>query len=110
MWLKELVHESTLASDYPTTFNSLTSKLAALKVHTVTRDQEKGEIVVLCLTGPINATLWRCWSDKLIFEIKRIDTAKTEVRVYAVPNLLRHKIRDGEKEVELQKLISELSL
>ena len=110
MWLKELVHSATLNCDYATTFASLASKLAELKIDVVKEDKDSGEILARCLTCPINVILWHCWSDKLVFAVKRVDTAKTNVKIYAVPNLFRCRTRKDEETVELRALISQLPI
>jgi hypothetical protein len=110
MWLKELVHTATLNSDYATTFESLASKLAELKIDVVKKDTASGEIVARCLTCPVNIILWRCCSDKLVFVIKRIDIATTNVKIYVVANLFRFRTRKDEETVELRELISQLSI
>ena len=108
MWLRELVHSGTLHSDYTATFASLLSKLAELKIDVAREDKRRGEIVARCLTCPVNVILWRCWSDTLVFAVKRVDTAKTHVKIYAVPNLFRYRTRGDEETVELRELISQL--
>lgn len=110
MRLRELVHSATLHCDYATAFASLTSKLAELKIDVAREDKDSGEIVARCLTCPVNVIFWRCWSDKLVFEIKRIDSAKTQVKIYAVPNLFRYRTHRDEETVELRELVSRLSI
>jgi hypothetical protein len=110
MWLKQLVHSATFNCDYATTFASLASRLAELKIDVVKKDKDSGEIVARCLTSPVNVILWRCWSDKLVFVVKRVDTAKTHVKIYAVPNLFRYRTRRDEETVELRELISQLPI
>jgi len=110
MWLKELVHSATVNCDYATTFASLASKLEELKIDVVKEDKASGEIVARCLTCPVNVILWRYWSDKLLFVIKRIDPAKTHVKIYAAANLFRYTTRKDEETVELRELISQLSI
>jgi hypothetical protein len=58
-----------------------------------------------------SAARWRAWSDKLLFELKEIGPAKTEVKAYAIPNLLRYKVRKNEKPLdpgELTRLVGRL--
>jgi hypothetical protein len=110
MWLRELVHSATLHCEYASTFVSLTSKLAELKIDVARADKDGGEIVARCLTCPVNVIFWRCWSDKLVFEVKRTGTAETEVKIYAVPNVFRYRTRKDEVTVELRELISQLSI
>ncbi len=106
--LRELVHSTSLHRDYATTCTSLLSKLTELHIDVARADKDKGEIVVRCLTRLANAILWRCWSDKLVFEIKGIDAANTQVKIYAIPNLLRYRTRRSEEIIELRTLVSQL--
>ena len=108
MWLRELVHSATLHCEYATAFASLVSKLAESKIDVAREDKDRGEIVARCLTCPVNVILWRCWSDKLVFEVKQIDTATTQVRIYAAPNLFRFRASKHEKTFELRELVSRL--
>ncbi len=108
MWLRELVHSATLHCDHATAFASLVSKLAESKIDLAREDKDRGEIVARCLVCSVNVILWRCWSDKLVFEIKQIDTATTQVKIYAVLNLFRYGVSKHEKTFELRELISEL--
>jgi hypothetical protein len=108
MWLRELVHSGTLHSDYTATFASLLSKLAELKIDVAREDKRRGEIVARCLTCPVNVLLWRCWSDKLVLEVKRIDAAKTQLNIYAVPNLFRYRTYRDEGTIKLRELVSQL--
>jgi hypothetical protein len=55
-----------------------------------------------------NVGLWRCWSDKLVFEIRRVEAAKTQVEIYAVPNLFRFRTNKNEEAIEVKKLASQL--
>lgn len=106
--LRKLVHRATIHRDYATTFASLLSKLAGLKIDVASEDKDRGEVVARCLTCPVNLILWRCWSDKLIFEVKRIDAAKTQVKMYAVPNLFRYKTYKNEETFEMRRLVSQI--
>ena len=54
-----------------------------------TQNKSKGKIVVLCVSNLINIFLWRCWSDKLIFDFTLVDENRTKVNIFAVPNLFR---------------------
>jgi hypothetical protein len=108
MWLRELVHSATLPRDYSTTFASLLSKLAELEIDVAGEDKDRGEIVARCLTRPVNLIFWRCWSDKLVFEVKPTDTARTQVKIYAVPKLFRYRTYKNEETFELRELVSQL--
>ena len=106
--LKETVHRAILQTDRAQAFASLRSKLAELHIPIAEEDRIRGEIVARCLTNVMDMICWRCWSDKLVFEVKEIEKTKTRINVYAVPNLLRLKVGQNEKIVELKELISRL--
>jgi hypothetical protein len=106
--LRELVHKIVINNDYPTTFASLLSKLNELHIDVAKEDKDAGQIVARCLTGMANLLVWRSWSDKLVFEILRVDSAKTQVKIYLVPNLFRFRIKKNEQVIEVKTLTSKL--
>ena len=106
--LKELVHRTTLWTDREKAFSSLCSRLADLHIPVEKEDKVSGEIVAQCLTTTMNAVLWRCWSDKLLLEVREIDEERTQINVFAIPNLLRFKVGQHEKTVDLEALFSRL--
>jgi len=106
--LKETVHKAILQTDRAQAFASLRSKLAELHVPIEEEDEVRGKITARCLTSAMNMIFWRCWSDRLLFEVREIDATRTRVSVYAIPNLLRFKVGQNEKIVELKALISRL--
>ena len=106
--LRESTYRTTLHKNYATTFASLRSKLAELHIGIEKEDVNKGEIVAQCLTACFNMVLWRCWSDRLIFEVKALGATKTQVTIYTVPNLFRLKVEKNEETIELNKLVSQL--
>jgi hypothetical protein len=106
--LRENAHETVLRTDYARTFRSLLLKLSELQIGVEKEDTDKGTITARCLIGPINMVLWRCWNDRIVFEIKRIDAANTRVRVFTVPNLFRFKVEKNERPIELNDLVSQL--
>jgi hypothetical protein len=74
-------------------------------------DQARGLVVARCLTLAANWILWRARSDELLFEVKEMDPTNTDVKVYALPNLLRYKVRKNEKVLdweELKRLVGRL--
>jgi len=59
----------------------------------------------------VNWIFWCALSDKLLFEMKEMTPGKTEVRVYAIPNLLRYEVRKNKEALdrgELTKLVGRL--
>jgi len=53
--------------------------------------------------------LWRCWSDKLLFELKDSDDQGTSVKIHAIPNLFKIWVPAGEKLRDLDKVVAQLS-
>jgi hypothetical protein len=107
-FLKEPIGMVVLASDYDTAYEKLLKKLQEMRFEVQTQNKSKGKIVVRCLSNLINIFLWRCWSDKLIFDFNLVDENRTEVNIFAVPNLFRIKVKKGETLVDLDKLLSQL--
>jgi hypothetical protein len=106
--LKELVRKSTLDRDYRSTLASLLSKLGELHIDVTKKDEAAGEIVAQCLTSLAATPFWHGWSDKLLFKIRRIDAFKTEVELYAIPNLFRYRTNKNERVIEVNELASRL--
>jgi len=52
--------------------------------------------------------LWRCWSDKLLLEVTDSGMGNTTVRVYALPNWFRLRVRPGERVVTPGEVIAAL--
>ena len=107
-FLKEPIGTIVLASDYDTAYEKLLKKLQDMRFEVQTQNKSKGKIVILCLSNLINIFLWRCWSNKLIFDFNLVDENRTEVNIFAVPNLFRIKVKKGETLVDLDKLLSQL--
>jgi len=106
--VKENRYETILHRNYGATFAFLRSKLAELHLHIEKEDMSRGEIVARCLTASLNMVFWRTWSDKLVFEIKRLNAAETQVKVFTVPNLFRLNVEKNEEPIELNNLVSQL--
>ena len=106
--LREPIGTIVFASDYYTAYEKLLNKLQEMHFEVQTQNKSKGKIVVFCLSNLFNMILWRCWSDKLIFNVYSVDENRTEVNIYAVPNLFRIKVKKGEKLVDLEGLLSQL--
>jgi hypothetical protein len=107
-FLREPIGKIMLVSDYNTAYEKLLKKLHEMHFEIQTQNKIKGEIVVRCLSNLINIFFWRCWSDKLIFDFNLIDGNRTEVEIFAVPNLFRIKVNKGETLIDLNKLLFQL--
>jgi hypothetical protein len=106
--LKKLLRTVTYQSDLITTFAALLNRLRDLHIDVEKEDQDKREIVALCLGLCMNMILWRCWSDKLLFEVKKLDHNSTSVSIYAIPNLFRVIVGEDETVTNLNDLVSKL--
>jgi hypothetical protein len=91
-------------------YGALLMRLNELQLPVETADEREGRIVVRCLTSVVNAGVWRCWSDKLLFDVKEVDSKTSSISVSAIPNLLRTSIKPGETVVDAQTLVSQLSI
>lgn len=107
--LKELKKTITYASEPSNAFSTLVARLKEMNFDVAKQDLEKGEIVVPCLTSLMNFGVWRCWSDKLLFRVTKMEDGGSKVRVYAIPNLLRWRIRKGERVEDAGTVVSKLS-
>ncbi len=109
--LREHVHTTNVQRDYATTFASLLSKLKKSNIDVEMEDKVRGTIVARCLALIVNRIFWRAWGDKLVFEVKEIDAATTQVSVYAIPNLFILKVGNNEKVIDwgdLKRLVAGL--
>ena len=104
LW-RELVGTISFRVDRDSAFTDLLSAIEALDLQVCEADQHKGFIVVRCLTRLVNLVLWRCWSDKLVFEISTTGGASTTVKVYAIPNLFRTGVGSNEKVFDLARIV-----
>ena len=107
-FIKEHVQTIRYRSDEVSTFNELLTKLSELKVEIESADQRSGRIVVHRLTRLVNAVVWRCWSDTLVFQIKRVEGGQADVYVYAIPNFLKLHVKENETVTDLERLLSDL--
>lgn len=109
MALREHVSTFTFPLDRAGTYALLLSKLRSLGLDVVDASEERGEITFRCLAMPFNMVLWRCWSDKVLLQVRTPERARTQVGMYAIPNLLRIWVRRGEEVVDLKVLATRLS-
>jgi hypothetical protein len=109
-WLRHPVYARAFPAPRSSVFPALIAKLKELHFEIEKASEEKGVIVVRCLTVPLGIILWRCWSDKLVFELSGIGQNKTQLDVYAIPNLFKTRLDPGETAVDAGKLLSQLAL
>jgi hypothetical protein len=106
--LKELVGTIPFGADRDTTIAELLSAIQALDLQVYETDKNKGQVVVRCLSQMCNLFLWRCWSDKLVFDVRTGEEGGSTVNVYAVPNLLRIGAAKNEKVTDVSGIIATL--
>lgn len=95
-WLREVVYERTVLANRSDLFATLVRAARQLSLTVERQDQKNGVIVVRCLTMVLNLFWWRCWSDKLLFELTEADENRTRLVAYAIPNLLRIRAEPSE--------------
>jgi hypothetical protein len=107
-FLKEPIGSLIFLSGYGNTYDAVLAKLREMHFEVKIQNRERGEIVISCLTSLINMLLWRCWADKLLFEVKQIDEDKTKVDIFGLPNLFRIKVKEGEAITSIEEITSRL--
>lgn len=85
--LRQPIYEGTYLADRTSLFSALVGTLAKLGLKIEHQDEDAGEIVVECLTVALNLILWRCWGDKILFELVQTAEKITRLTAYAIPNL-----------------------
>jgi hypothetical protein len=107
--LKEQIRTIPCRRDYAATFDLLLSKLGDLRLPVEKADQNKGIVLATCISRLINMGFWRCWSDKVLFEIKEVSPNVSSISVYGIPNLLRMRVKPGETVSDLDAMVSQLA-
>jgi hypothetical protein len=107
--LKEEIRTIPCPRDYAATYDLLLSKLEDLRLPIEKADQSKGIVLATCISRLINMGFWRCWSDKLLFEIKKVSPGVSSISVYGIPNLLRMRVKSGETVIDLDAMVSHLA-
>jgi hypothetical protein len=85
--LKERVHTIIYTSSYHNAYGILLRRLKELGFEVIEQKEEKGKVIIRCLTTLINMIFWGCWGDRVLFEIKQIEGNKTKVHIFAMPIL-----------------------
>lgn len=106
--VKESVGTLSYDRDSPEVFKAVLLKLEAMNLPIESSDAQRGVIVVRCWSLAFNMILWRCWSDKILLEVRQEKEGKTTIEIWAVPNLFRFAVRPGERVCELATLLSSL--
>jgi hypothetical protein len=108
--LKEPIDTIIFHFRYDETYEKLLSKLFELSIEIEKYDKIEGKIVIKFLASIFNMLIWKCWSDRLVFEIEEVHENKTKVSIFAIPNLFRFKIKYGEKLEDPKNLVSQLRM
>ena len=107
LWLKEHIGTVSYPGTCGTVYKIVCQKLQRLSLPVEEQSEQTGTIVVRCLSRPVNMILWQCWSDKLMIKLTETEH-KTNILVYALPNLLRAQIGKGDRETKLDDVLKEL--
>ena len=105
-FLKQPIQSITYPLSYIQSFNMLVEKLHILNIEIKKKDKNKGILLVRCLSLAFNMILWRCYSDKMLFEIKSIKDDVTRIDISLIPNLFRIKVKKNEKLADINQIIS----
>src|SRR5262245_5565651 len=106
-WLVVPVAVFTYASDRSAAEARLLSHLENSGI-SAERRHTNPSIVARCLAQCLDFVLWRCWTDRLEFNLEQLGPGQTRVTINAVPNLLRVGAKAGERVVDLVRLSSAL--
>ena len=107
-FLKEKIGTTTCPRNHVDTYHLVLSKLGDLQFPIEKADQSKGFIQAKCLSRVSNFGIWRCWSEKLIIEIEKVDANLSSISICAIPNLLRFKSGRDEIVTDLDKVMLHL--
>ena len=113
-WLTQQVASFVYELEESAAVASLRSKLLEAGV-TVDPEPTQGRtprgattIGARCITQCLNIGLWRCWSDRLEFQLQQVGASETRITVNAIPNLLRRGLESGERATDVQALVAGL--
>src|SRR5262249_47005547 len=100
-----------LASPYnqAETYQRLLSALEQLHIPIKEIDAERGTILATCLSQIVNFGFWKCWSEKLLIEIKPMDSSGSSVSIYGIPSLWKIKMNRGDSPADIKALVSRLA-
>lgn len=105
--LREPIGANTHASDYSATYAALLDRLRQNKLEILREDEPTGEVVVRCLCN-LSLFLWQCWSDELLFVVRRTGKGGTRIEAFALPNLFRLRPGKSEQVVDASALVRRL--
>lgn len=94
--VRNLLTEFYVAADLDTTFQTVLSKLAQMGLDVAHTDQNSGHIVVKYLTLLVDMLLYRCYSDRVLIEVRQLKPGECLVKVFALPAWNRVGLKRGE--------------
>jgi hypothetical protein len=71
-FLKEAAGTITYPMDRAAAYATLLSRLKKLCLPVEKADESTGEVVVRCFALVLDLGLWRCWADRLVFEVAQV--------------------------------------
>jgi len=107
--LYEDVGTVTWPLDRTAAYAALLSKLSRLRLPVEQANAEQGKVVVRCLTPALSLGFWRCWADRLVFQVKEAGQNASTISIRAIPNLMRFKTEPGEALSDLKTITAQLA-
>ena len=110
-WLRECILNLEVSSPPAEAFQSIKNYVQESGFEIIESNPEKGEITFACLHKLMNVALWVCWGDKVLVVIQARPGAASQIAVFGLPELLRYKVRKGEKaysKTELSNIFKEI--
>ena len=107
-WLTKPIATLACQGDPQTVMVRLVAALQERGLPIDKQDREGGEVIARCFMLCANWGLWRCWSDKLRFNVTGGGAKSTTLEISALPNLFRWRLRDGEAACDAKSLIGAL--
>lgn len=89
-------------------FAQVVARVNALGIEIHSCDPVKRKIVVRCLSKILDMLVWRCWSDRLVIQVRQLGPGRSTLEMSALPNLFRYKVGRGERLCDIEALVAEL--
>ena len=108
--LKERIRTIKCQMDLERTFTKLRSIIRLHQLEILNDNRATGRIACRCLSMCVNLLFWRCWSDELLFELKAVGKSQTEVSIFAIPNLMRIRVKRSETVADPDEIVSRIEV
>ena len=102
------VGSAVIHNDYNQVYTRLLANLGTMKTDILNQSSSTGEILVRCLSKPIDLILWRIYSDKALLKVIAGGKAETKVEVFAILSPFRIAVRQHEELVDMDNFLSTL--